>query len=122
MLWRSDTDRAYAIFADGSWHTIDERWDNKAIPSHGNPPAGLQAPTRGFGYAWGVRDDLFNRLGWAKGGEKGFCALIQSFQHGFILKSDTTEFCQDGLYNQARSPDWTPILFAATDTGQWWEP
>lgn len=119
MLWRSDTDRAYAFFADGAWITIDERWDNKEIPSRGEPPPGLVAPIRGFGYAWAVRDELFQRLGWATTEEKGFCAFIQSFEGGFILQSDTVEFCREQLYNQARAPDWTPLRFVATYDGIW---
>lgn len=122
MLWRSDTDRAYAFFNDGTWRTIDERWDNKELPSRGDPPSGLQAPIRGFGYAWGLRDDLFNNLGWAKSEEKGFCALIQSFQGGFILQSDTVEFCKEQLYNQARAPEWTPLVIAVTYDGLWRQP
>jgi len=119
MLWRSDNDRAYVFFDDGLWSTIDERWDDKPIPSRGEPPAGLQAPLRGFGYAWGVRDDLFERLGWATGGEQGFCALIQSFDQGFILQSNTVEFCRESLYNYARDPSWTPLAFAVAADGRW---
>lgn len=122
MLWRSDTDRAYAFFNNGTWRTIDERWDNKEIASRGDPPAGLQAPIRGFGYAWGLRDDLFNNLGWAKSEEKGVCALIQSFQGGFILQSDTVEFCKEQLYNQARAPEWTLLIMAVTYDGLWRQP
>jgi hypothetical protein len=119
MLWRSDTDRAYAFFADGLWLTIDERWDNKEIPSRGEPPPGLAAPIRGFGYAWAVRDELFQRLGWATAEEKGFCARVQSFEGGFILQSDTVEFCREQLYNQARAPDWTPLHLVALYNGSW---
>lgn len=119
MLWRSDIDRAYAFFNDGTWMTIDERWDNKEIPSRGDPPVGLQAPIRGFGYAWAIRADLFNRLGWATTEEKGFCALLQSFEGGFIFQSDTVEFCQEQLYNQARAPEWSPLRIVVTYDGIW---
>lgn len=92
MFWRSDNDRAYAFFNDGVWSPIDEKWEGQEIPNRGEPPAGLRAPERGFGYAWSRRDDLFQRLGWANDQERGFCAVIQSFEHGFILQSSTVEF------------------------------
>lgn len=119
MLWRSDTDFSYAFFGDGQWTPINERWDDKPIPSRGDPPAGLQAPVRGFGYVWSVSDELFNRLGWARDQEKGFCALVQSFERGFILQSNTVEFCQDTLYNHARDPDWPGLILVALNNGQW---
>jgi hypothetical protein len=123
MLWRQDENQSYAIFDGGAWAAIAERWSGQAIAGRGTPPPELWAPEREFGYAWGMNDDLFNRLGWAKTKEKGFCAFIQLFEHGFILQSyDSIEFCQDELDNYARSSDWTPILFAFTDDGRWRQP
>lgn len=120
MLWRSDSDLAYAFFNDGQWTQINEHWDGKEIPSRGNPPPGLQAPDRGFGYVWAIRDDLFQRLGWAKDQEKGFCALVQPFEKGFVIQSSPVDACTpDNLYNHARDGDWTPIFFTATDGGVW---
>jgi hypothetical protein len=120
MLWRSDTDLAYAFFNDGQWTAINEHWDGKDIRSRGTPPQGLQAPIRGFGYVWGIRDDFFNRLGWAKDQEKGFCAMIQPFEKGFILQSSTVEFCTpDNLYNHTHDGDWSPLFFAIMEGGRW---
>ena len=119
MFWRSDNNRAYAFFADNLWSPVDERWDGQPAPSRGDPPAGLRAPERGFGYAWAIRDDLFQRLGWATDQERGFCAVIQSFDRGFILQSSAVEFCQDNLYNHARSPEWQPFLLVVTLDGAW---
>ncbi|MEZ4868106.1 MAG: sugar-binding protein [Caldilineaceae bacterium] len=119
MLWRSDNDRAYSFFNDGTWMPINEKWDNQPLPTRGDPPPGLQAPIRGFGYAWGARDELFQRLGWATDQERGFCAFLQNFEHGFILQSSDVEFCQDNLFNQARAPEWKPLLLVVHDSGQW---
>lgn len=119
MFWRSDTNAAYALLNDGAWLPVDQGWDGQEIPTRGEPPPGLQAPIRGFGYAWATRDELFSRLGWATGEEKGFCALIQPFERGFVLYSDTVEFCQDQLYNTAREPGFTPIRIAVLSNGQW---
>lgn len=119
MFWRSDNNRAYAFFTDNSWLPVNERWDGQPVPSRGEPPAGMRAPERGFGYAWGVRDDFFQRLGWATDQERGFCAIIQSFDRGFILQSSDVEFCQDNLYNHARAPEWQPLFLVVANDGSW---
>jgi hypothetical protein len=119
MFWRSDTNQAYALFHDGVWTPVDQGWDGQEIPSRGDPPPGLRAPIRGFGYAWALRDDLFNRLGWATSEEKGFCATIQPFERGFMMVSSTVEYCQDNLYNTAREPGWTPLQLVVRNEGLW---
>jgi Carbohydrate family 9 binding domain-like len=119
MFWRSDNNRTYAFFADSSWMPVNEGWNGQAAPSRGDPPPGLLVPERGFGYAWGIRDDFFQRLGWATDQERGFCAVIQNFERGFILQSSTVEFCQDNLYNHARAPEWKPLLLIVTNEGSW---
>ncbi len=124
MFWRSDNDRAYVFFTqdqlDGrTWLPIDEKWEGQDLPSRGAPPPGLQAPERGFGYAWGRRDELFQRLGWATDQERGFCALIQPFERGFIFQSSQVESCRDNLFNQARTAEWRPLLIVALERGGW---
>jgi hypothetical protein len=119
MFWRSDTDQAYAFFNDGAWLPVQQGWDGQDIPWRGDPPPGLQAPIRGFGFAWATRDELFTRLGWATNVEQGFCALIQPFERGFLLMSSTVEFCRDTLYNTAREPSWRPLRFAVLTDGRW---
>jgi hypothetical protein len=119
MFWRSDTDKAYVFFEQGDWLQMDEGWDGQEIPSRGEPPPGLAAPIRGFGYAWATRDDLFSRLGWATAEEMGFCALIQPVERGFLMQSSTVEFCQDTLYNHAREPDWRPLNLLVGNDGRW---
>lgn len=124
MFWRDDNDRAYAFFADtgpnsGGWRPVDEKWEGQEPPSRGEPPPGLQAPVRGFGYAWGQQDELFQRLGWATDQERGFCALVQDFEGGFIVQSSDVESCKDNLFNQARLPEWRPLLITAV-SGQGW--
>ncbi|MBX3010162.1 MAG: hypothetical protein KF832_01600 [Caldilineaceae bacterium] len=119
MFWRSDNNLAYAFFTDNQWLPVNERWDGQPVPSRGEPPAGFRAPERGFGYAWGVRDDFFQRLGWATDQERGFCAVIQNFERGFLLQSSNVEFCQDNLYNHARAPEWRPLLMSVSQDGSW---
>ena len=118
MLWRSDTDAAYVLFDDGRWLEIAERWDGSAVTGRGAPPAGLTAPQRGFGWVWSRRDDVFAGLGWATAAERGFCAAVQPFEHGFILRSSAVASCtSDNLYNFATSPAWLPITLIVYPAG-----
>lgn len=128
MFWRSDNDRAYAFIdtnpSDGAvngggWMPIDEKWEGQELPSRGDAPPGLQTPQRGFGYAWARSDTLFQQLGWATDQERGFCALIQSFERGFIFQSSDVEVCQDNLFNQARTGEWQPLFIVALEGGGW---
>lgn len=120
LLWRQDTDRMYVLFNDGTWTGFLDEWDQvSSIPSRGNPPAGRHAAVRGFGYLWGSNDGVWTQLGWALEEEKGFCARIQPCERGFLLRSSTVKTCLNDLYNQARSSDFTPILFAVYDNGSW---
>ena len=119
MLWRSDTDRSYAFLDNGSWGVIDATWPGGDVPSRGDPPPGLTAPERGFGYVWSTSDALFNALGWARDGEKGFCALVQNFEQGFLLQSDPTPSCTgENLYNYATASDWNTLRIIASGSGQ----
>lgn len=120
LLWRSDTDAAYGLYGptQGTWFRILERWDGSSSAPRGEPPStSLVAPERGFGYVWGIRDDIFENLGWATDVEKGFCALIQPFDEGFILQSIPVDSCtEERLFNSAMSADWRPItVIAAAD-------
>ncbi|HUW13597.1 MAG TPA: restriction endonuclease [Anaerolineae bacterium] len=120
MLWRSDSDAAYAFAgsSEGMWLELSDRWDGSAPVSRGDPPAGLQAPIRGFGYVWSRNDDLFHNLGWAADQEKGFCASLQPFELGFLLRSSAVESCTaEGDFNHAHTPDWTPISLVAHASG-----
>ncbi len=120
MLWRSDTNLSYILFNDGTWAPSNETWNGQEPPSRGDPPAGLYRPERGFGYVWGVRDDIFTRLGWATMPEKGFCAAIQPYEQGFALASVLVNSCTpDNLYNQAFEPGWQPLLMAFDNAGRW---
>jgi hypothetical protein len=120
MLWRSDTDAAYVFYKDHRWFQVDERWDGKPPRERGTPPSGLQAPIRGFGYVWGLRDDIFAGLGWATDREKGFCAALQDFEHGFLIQSSNVVSCTaDNLYNHAIEASWSPLSLATTEDGSW---
>ena len=120
MLWRSDTNTSYVFYASGAWNPIAEGWDGNPARDRGAPPPGLQAPQRGFGYVWSNSDTVFSGLGWARDQEKGFCALVQEFERGFILRSSDVASCTaENLYNFAAAGDWATLLLVATENGQW---
>jgi len=119
MLWRSDLNTVYVLFSDGSWIEIPDKWDGYSTAGRGEPPAGLRAPERGFGWVWGTRNDVFNRLGWALDQEKGFCTAVQPMERGFIFQSNRVQSCQDGLYNWATHPEFRPLLFRVMTNGTW---
>ncbi len=120
MLWRSDSDTSYVFYANGTWSPIAEGWDGGPAEDRGTPPPGLQAPQRGFGYVWSRSDEMFNGLGWANDQEKGFCAWVQEFEQGFILRSSDVPSCTaENLYNHAASGDWDPLLLVAGANNQW---
>jgi len=120
MLWRNDSDTSYVFYSSGDWFPITEGWDGGPSADRGAAPAGLQVPERGFGFVWSHDDTIFNGLGWARDKEKGFCALVQEFDHGFILQSSNVSSCTpENLYNFAAAGDWSPLLIAASDDKRW---
>ena len=120
MLWRSDTDRVTALFGNGAWTEFLDRWaEGSPIPSRGTPPAGRLVPQRGFGYIWGIHDQVAQGLGWALEDERGYCARVQSFERGFLLRSERVQSCMNGLYNWANDPSFTPVFLAVYGNGVW---
>ncbi|MGD8997526.1 MAG: hypothetical protein PVH80_05410, partial [Anaerolineae bacterium] len=118
MLWRRDTEGITIYYEDGTWTELPDEWDQEsAIPSRGSPPPGKFHPQRGFGYAWGSRDELFERLAWALEREKGFCAKIQQFDLGVILQSSTVETCLADLFNWATHPDFNHVFLSIYNDG-----
>lgn len=120
MLWRSDTDESAIFFNDGSWRLAPAGWNGEQPPGRGEPPAGLYAPERGFGWVWGTNDDIFQALGWATAPEQGFCAEVQWFDRGYYLQSAAVPSCHpDGLFNHATESNWQTLLAAVHDDGVW---
>lgn len=120
MFWRNDTRRVIVFYDDGTWTEFTDQWTEGApIPSRGDPRPGVFAPIRGFGYIWGIYDNVANRIGWAVDQERGFCANIQPCERGFVFHSDTVRSCQDRLYNWATHRDYVSLFFAVYGDGTW---
>lgn len=121
MMWRDDTRQIYGFFDSGWWQSTPDVWDGQsATQSRGAPPSGLLEPVRGTGHIWGVNDRFFQELGWARTEQKGFCALVQNFENGFVLRSSQVEFCKDNLFNRAREGDFPLNYLVANYGGRWY--
>ncbi len=106
MLWRSDTNQVTVFYDDGTQQTLPDQWNEQAY-TVGAPPPGRVAPVRGFGWVWVTRPEVRSRLGWGLVEEKGFCARIQSFEQGYVLRSVGGP-CSDQL-NRADEPSFAPV-------------
>ncbi|MBX3013596.1 MAG: SH3 domain-containing protein [Caldilineaceae bacterium] len=121
IIWRRDTNTLYVFYNNGQWQALPDQWDGVAEPSsRGSPPPGLQAPIRGAGWVWGNNEMVFQGLGWAVDKQKGFCAEVQTFEHGFLLQSSAVEFChEEKLYNFAREGGFGVLFLKAHHSGYW---
>lgn len=120
MIWRHNDDAVF-VFANGeTWDRYSDDWDDQEYTSaRGTPPTGLQAPIRGFGYLWEGNDQIFEEVGWATADERGFCAIFQQFERGYLLVSDPIPSCLDGLENEATEIDFALHSLLALDSGSW---
>ena len=119
MLWRDDTKQIYILYAGGTWRATADTWDGSGLQGkRGNPPASLQAPERGIGYAWESDDTVFDRLGWATDQERGTCVLVQKFEGGEVLRS-TGSGCGNGLYSHGQEPGFALQYLVLLNSGDY---
>jgi hypothetical protein len=129
MLWRSDLDWTYALHrqhgtdtSSGDWSTGEDawKWDQSFPEGRGlTPPAGMFEPIRGFGFAWfNFLGGPASALGWATSQEKGFCANLQPFERGLIIRSSGGS-CGDNMFNWANDPSFAPVFSALYADGTW---
>ncbi len=120
MIWRQDDDAVFVFVTAGDWDRFADDWDDQDFTSErGTPPEGLQAPVRGFGYLWEEEDDVYTDIGWATAEERGFCAVFQQYEKGFLLLSDPVPSCLDGHANEATKIDFALHSLRALDDGTW---
>ena len=120
MIWRQDDDAVFVFVTAAEWDRFADDWDDQALSgTRSTPPEGLQAPVRGFGYLWEADDDVFADVGWATAEERGFCAVFQQYENGFLLLSDPVPSCLDGHDNEATEIDFALHSMRALDDGTW---
>jgi len=116
MLWRSDVNQVTVFYNSGLQETLPDQWHGESYIT-GSPPAGRVAPERGFGWLWATKLQMREELGWGLELEKGFCARVQYFGHGFALRSVTGSCGNE--FNRANEGDFAPVFLVAEDSGGW---
>lgn len=120
MIWKQHDDALFVFVNDGDWTRYDDDWDSQELTGdRGDAPEGMQTPLRGFGYLWENDDDVYGDLGWATAEERGFCAVHQEFDNGFLLLSDPVDSCLEGHHNEATELDFALHSLEAMDGGDW---
>ena len=120
MIWRQDSNAIFVFVAQQGWNRFANDWNDQALTGvRGAPPQGLQTPVRGFGYLWETDDDVFADVGWATAEERGFCAVFQPYEQGFLLLSDPVPSCYKEIHNEATEIDFALHSLRALDTGSW---
>jgi hypothetical protein len=83
MVWRSDTLEIYVLYADGTYETHEDTWqEGDPVDIPGTPPPGLQAPVRGFGNLYAQQPHVRERLGWATAPEAGYTMHVETIRGG----------------------------------------
>ena len=120
MIWHLGKDELFVYTSDGNWKSYTDSWDDQELSGvRGTPSEGLQSPVRGFGHLWETNDEVFAGVGWATDAEKGFCALIQEYENGALLRADTGDSCHDGAHNFASETPYNRATLQSLDAGAW---
>jgi hypothetical protein len=83
MVWRSDTQEIYVLYADGSYETYEDTWrEGDPVDVPGSPPPGLHEPVRGFGNLYAHQPRVREVLGWATAPEAGYDMEVETIRGG----------------------------------------
>jgi serine/threonine-protein kinase len=96
MLWREPIDAAQilTLFNDGTWQVVEHSPYVEGSPEFSCPDADTPSkcpptPKRGFGMVWCDTPEIRSRLGNATDCERGYQGVMQQFERGFMLQTDT---------------------------------
>ncbi|MEJ5249578.1 MAG: hypothetical protein WHS90_17530 [Caldilinea sp.] len=90
MLWFSSDQQIYVLFADQSWQSYRDTWDESQPEFSCNPldgpPTSPPLPRRGFGKLWCSVEALQKQLGFIEREER-LCqhSIVQNFERGRML-------------------------------------
>ena len=119
MNWRQDDDAVFVFTDEGKWNRYSDDWNSQVYTdTRGTVPDGMHTPVRGFGYLWETDDDVYADLGWATDEEKGFCAVIQQFEHGYLLTGDPVDSCFADTQNLVSETLFASATIQALDEGR----
>ena len=110
MYWWSGNDTIYALMerggepGSGEWMSAPNMWrEGQPLPPL-NPPPGLHAPQRGFGWLWHESRFIRTQVGWGRAPEVGMTGVFQRFEHGIMLHSQAVN-------------GHGPLIYVLTDPG-----
>jgi len=96
MLWREPLDYAQALvlYSNGVWRLYQHEPFPEGGPEYSCTDANTPAqspptPRRGFGAMWCHIPEIRNGLGNAIDVERGFSGVMQRFENGFMVLTDT---------------------------------
>jgi len=89
MIWRSDTQQIYVIYADRTWAIFTDAFKEGDAENDPNlrVPQGKLQPMRGFGKIWRANPTVQAKLGWATAKEQGINSPVHNFEHGFMIRA-----------------------------------
>jgi hypothetical protein len=110
MFWREPIDYAQALvlFGNSRWQIFEHAPFVEGSPEYScvdeNTPAETPpTPKRGFGLMWCDIPEIRSGLGNAVDAERGYTGNMQSFDHGFMIRTDygrTYVFYDGGAWEQ----------------------
>jgi hypothetical protein len=96
MFWREPIDYAQALvlFNNGTWRIFEhspyvEGSPEFTCPDENTPPVCPPTPKRGFGMMWCNIPEIRRGLGRAIDCERGYQGVMQQFERGFMLQTDS---------------------------------
>jgi hypothetical protein len=103
MIWRSDNQRIYVIYADNTWTDHEATFNPDVDPTSTGleTPEGLYEPVLGFGKVWREQPGVRDKLGWAIEEEHAYQGASQRFSWGQKL------WARERIYSLHDDGTWT---------------
>jgi hypothetical protein len=129
LFERLDTRQIYVLYPTNEWEMYEDDWQEGQDIEDLTPPAGVYAPTEGFGKLWRKSPAVKSGLGWGSlPRTTGVDGAVQQFERGLMLFNGlgtkqiyTLYITPDNHYRWLMLPDsWRPppgILFVSDRDG-----
>ncbi|NIO70097.1 MAG: protein kinase, partial [Anaerolineae bacterium] len=129
LFERLDTHQIYVLYPTNEWEVYEDDWQDEEDVDDLTPPAGVYAPTKGFGKLWRGKSAVRSCLEWGSlPRTTGVDGAVQQFEQGLMLFNGleskqiyTLYITPDNHYRWLMLPDnWRPppgILFVSDRDG-----